>query len=256
MRTNTVKKALREGKVQYGCAFSSIPSPEVARILATAGFHWTYLDAEHGCFGIQTINEISRAAAEWNLCPIVRVADLQYSLVARALDNGAMGILFPRVESPDLLATAVSWTKFPPRGIRGFGLSPTHVGVEYEGVTIPQIIAHMNENIMVVLQIETRTAVERRDELLAVPGVDVVMVGPADLSTSLGVPGDFFHPTMEDAISKIRDSAIAHGVVPGIQCRAIDLARHWKEQGMLFLGCGAETSFLLNGAKSVIQGLS
>src|SRR3970040_1510138 len=96
MRKNTVLQALREGKVQYGCAFSSIPSPEVARILATAGFHWTYLDTAHGYFGIETVNDICRAAAEWNLCPIVRVPDLQYSLVGRALDNGAVGILFPR----------------------------------------------------------------------------------------------------------------------------------------------------------------
>lgn len=253
MRINYVKKALQRGEVQYGCSFSHLASPEIARMLATVGFHWTYVDAEHGGFGIEMVGAICRAAVEWNLCPIVRVADLQYSLIARSLDNGAMGVLFPRVESPELLAKAVSWTKYPPAGVRGFGLSATQL--EYDTVTIPDAIEHINENVMVVLQIETRTAVERCDELLSVPGIDAVMVGPVDLSTSFGIPGNFLHPTMEEAISKIRDSCLAHGIAPGIQTRTVELAVHWKRQGMRFVGCGSEAVFLINGASSVIESL-
>jgi 2-keto-3-deoxy-L-rhamnonate aldolase RhmA len=254
MRVNNVKEALAEGKVQLGCAFAQFRSPEVARILAVAGFHWTYLDAEHGNFDIETIQDICRAATDTGLCPIVRVADLQYSLIARALDNGAMGIIFPRVESPELLERAVSWTKFPPAGVRGFGLTPTQV--EYEPVTIPQIAEHVNANTLVVLQIETELAVERRDELLSVPGIDAVMVGPVDLSISLGVPGDFFHAKMVAAMEKIRDSCIQHGVTPGTQTRTLELAKFWKERGMRFLGCGAETGMLMQGAKAIVAGLS
>ncbi len=253
MHVNTVKQALKQGKVQLGCAFNTLRIPEVARILATAGFDWTYLDTEHGNFGIETVQELCRASTDTGLVPLVRVADLQYSLIARALDNGAMGIIFPRVESPEILATAISWMKFPPVGVRGFGLTPTHV--EYEKATIPEIAEHVNDNTLVVLQIETQLAVDRRDELLGVGGVDVVMIGPVDLSISLGVPGDFFNPKMEEAIGKIRDSCLAHGVIPGIQTRPIDLAKHWRDQGFLFVGCGAETGMLLNGAKSIVQGL-
>jgi 2-dehydro-3-deoxyglucarate aldolase/4-hydroxy-2-oxoheptanedioate aldolase len=165
-----------------------------------------------------------------------------------------MGIIFPRVESPELLAQAVSWTKFPPVGIRGFGLTPSHV--EYENATIAQIKEHVNENTLVVLQIETVLAVERRDELLSVPGIDAVMIGPVDLSISLGVPGDFFHPKMVEAMEKIRDSCLAHGVAPGTQTRAVDLAKFWKERGLLFLGSGAETGMLMQGAKAVVSALS
>jgi 2-keto-3-deoxy-L-rhamnonate aldolase RhmA len=254
MRINKVKKALAEGKVQLGCAFAQFRCPEVARILGKAGFHWTYLDTEHGNFNIETVQDICRAAIEWDVCPIVRVADLQYALIARALDNGAMGIIFPRVESPELLAKAISWMKFPPVGIRGFGLTPTQV--EYADATIPKIAEHVNENTMVVLQIETQTAVERRDELLSVGGIDAVMVGPVDLSISLGVPGDFFNPKMVEAMEKIRDSCIAHGVTPGTQTRTLDLAKFWKERGMRFLGCGAETGMLMQGAKAIVSGLS
>jgi 2-keto-3-deoxy-L-rhamnonate aldolase RhmA len=253
MRVNSVKKALKEGQLQLGCGFAQLRSPEVARILAAAGFHWSFLDGEHGGFDQETLQDLCQAAVAAGLSPIVRVAELQYALIARALDCGAQGIIFPRVECPEVLQRAVSWTKFPPAGIRGFGLTP--VQVDYERATIPQIIDHMNENVMVVLQIETKLAVERREELLSVPGVDVVMVGPVDLSISLGVPGDFQHPKMVEAMEQIRDSCIAHGVVPGTQTRTLALAKFWKERGMLFLGCGSETGFLWEKATETVGAL-
>jgi 2-dehydro-3-deoxyglucarate aldolase/4-hydroxy-2-oxoheptanedioate aldolase len=183
----------------------------------------------------------------------VRVADLQYALVARALDCGAQGVIFPRVESPELLERAVSWTKFPPMGIRGYGLSA--VQVDYEPLSFPQIIEHMNANTMVVLQIETRRALEAREELLAVAGIDAVMVGPADLSISLGVPGEFQHPKMVEAMEAVRDSCRKHGIAPGTQTRSAALARFWKERGMLFLGCSNDTGMLYERAVELVTQL-
>jgi len=250
MRVNKVKQALKQGKVQLGCALGQLGHAEVARILAHAGFDWTYIDTEHGAFGIETVNQLCRAASDAGLCPVVRVADLQYALVARALDNGAMGVIFPRVESPELLEKAVSWTKFPPVGIRGFGLTPTHV--DYEPVTIAQIAEHVNAHTLVVLQIETRRAVEACDELLSVPGIDAVMVGPVDLSISLGVAGEFFHPKMIETMERILECCLRHGVAPGTQTRTVELARFWRDRGMLFLGCGSETAMLMQGARAIV----
>src|SRR5579863_10125296 len=153
MRINTVKKALKEGNAQFGCNTSMLRSPEVPRILAAAGLHWTYLDSEHGGFDLETLQDLIRAANEAGLCPIVRVADLQYALVARALDCGAQGVLFPRVESPELLEKAISWTRFPPLGLRGFGLTAPHL--EYENISMADAITHINANVLVVFQIET-----------------------------------------------------------------------------------------------------
>ena len=192
MRKNTVKLALAEGKLQLGTGFGQLRSQEIATILAAAGFHWAFLDTEHGGFDLETVQDICRLAVMVGLSPIVRVADLQYSLIARALDCGAQGVIFPRVESPELLQKAISWTKFPPLGIRGYGLGP--VNVDYEKADFPQVIEHMNANTMVVMQIETRRALDMREELLAVPGVDAVMVGPADLSISLACPVNFSIP--------------------------------------------------------------
>jgi 2-dehydro-3-deoxyglucarate aldolase/4-hydroxy-2-oxoheptanedioate aldolase len=253
MRVNKVKQALKEGKLQLGCSVSMIRSPEITRILAAAGLDWTYLDSEHGGFDLETLQDMARAANDNGLCPIIRVAELQYALVARALDCGAQGVLFPRMESPEVLAQAISWTKFPPLGVRGFGLQPTHLN--YEMRTMPEIIAHMNEHVMVVLQIETVTAMNRVDELLSVPGVDAVMIGPADLSISLGVPGQFEHPTMIAAIEKIRDACLRHGVAPGIHVRFAKLAKYWRDNGLTFVSCNSEIGYLLEKAQETVAAL-
>ena len=184
MKKNQVKHALGEGRLQLGTSLSQLRSQDVVRILAAAGFDWTFLDSEHGGFDQETLQDLCRIAVKVGIAPIVRVADLQYSLIARALDCGAEGVIFPRVEDPALLERAVSWTKYPPVGVRGMGLGP--MAVDFESVTIPQLMDHLNREQMVVLQIETQRAVDAREELLSVANVDTVMIGPVDLSISAG----------------------------------------------------------------------
>lgn len=253
MRVNAVRQALKAGQVQLGLNFGQIRSAEIPRLLAAAGFHWAFLDLEHGHFDFGIVNDICRVAHLVNFCPLVRVADIQYSLVARALDCGAGGIVFPRMEDPKLLETALSWTKFPPAGVRGYGLMAPHT--DYEPHTFSGMIEHVNDNVLTVLQIESRRAVEACDEILSVPGIDAVMIGPADLSISMGVPGEFQHPVMIEAIETIRGSCERNGVVPGIQTRSVPQARYWKERGMRFIGCGSEIGFLFEKAKETASAL-
>lgn len=253
MRINPVKAALRQGKMQLGTNFGQMRSPEVARILKAAGFQWAFIDLEHGNFDLETVQDICRVATLIDFSPIVRVPDLQYHLVARALDVGADGIIFPRVESVELLERAISWCRFPPLGVRGFGL--TSMAVNYESATIAAMAEHINANVMVVLQIETLRAVEMRDELLSLPGIDAVMVGPVDLSISLGVPGEFQHPKMVDAMEAIRDTCLRRGVVPGTQARTLALSRFWRDRGMLFLGCNSEVGMMMEKAQEIASAL-
>jgi 2-dehydro-3-deoxyglucarate aldolase/4-hydroxy-2-oxoheptanedioate aldolase len=250
---NHVKKALAEGKVQYGTNFGQFRSQDVLKIFAAAGFHWAFLDLEHGGFDLETVQELCRIAPTVKFTPVVRVADLQYSLVARSLDVGAQGIIFPRVESPELLEKAVSWARFPPLGVRGFGLNAFHF--DHEPLTMPQMIQHLNEQTLVVMQIETRRAVEAREELLSVPGIDAVMIGPADLSISLGVPGEFHNPKVVEAMEAVRDTCISRGIAPGTQTRTIEMARFWRDRGMRFLGCSSDTGMLYDRAKELITKL-
>jgi 2-dehydro-3-deoxyglucarate aldolase/4-hydroxy-2-oxoheptanedioate aldolase len=158
------------------------------------------------------------------------------------------------MEDPRLLETALSWTRFPPAGIRGYGLGASQV--EYEPLSFNQIIQHVNENTLTVLQIESKRAVEARDEILSVPGIDAVMIGPADLSISMGVPGDFQHPIMVDAMEKIRETCESKGVAPGTQTRTLALARFWKERGMRFLGCGSDIGFLYEKAGETARAIT
>jgi 2-keto-3-deoxy-L-rhamnonate aldolase RhmA len=250
MLTNTVRQALKDGKLQLGAGVSQIRSPEVARVYAAAGFNWAFVDTEHGGFGIETVQDFCRVANLEGLAPIVRVADMQYPLVSRALDCGAQGIIFPRVESPELLAQAVRWTRFPADGVRGFGLGGTQLS--YQRHTFADVIAHTNANTLVVLQIETVAAFQAREELLSVPGIDAVLIGPADLSISLGIPGDFENPRMLQTIEAIRDSCLAHGVAPGIHLRSAALAKFWQPRGMLLLSFGNDISFLYERASELV----
>jgi 2-keto-3-deoxy-L-rhamnonate aldolase RhmA len=253
MNINRVKKALREGRLQLGCSFAQLRSPAVATILGKAGLDWCYLDAEHGPFDFGMLQDLCRASIAAGMAPIARVADVQYHLIARSLDCGAMGILLPRVESPEILTRAASWTFFPPVGVRGYGF--TQHNVDYEPVTIPQIIQHSNDNTMLVFQIETQAALDRRDELISVPGVDAVMVGPADLSISLGIPGQFEHPKLIDAIDKIIETCQRRHVAPGIHIRSLHLAKFWRDRGMRLLSTGGDALFLFDKASETVRAL-
>ena len=254
MKINTVKQALREGRVQLGTGFWQFRSPDALRVLAAAGFQWAFIDTEHGNFDLETVQDLARIAVRTGISPIVRVADLQYALVARALDCGAEGVIFPRVESPELLEKAVSWTRFPPVGVRGCGLSGFHF--DFEKASIPRMMQHANEQTMVVLQIETQRAVDACDELLSVAGIDTVMVGPLDLSISLGVPGEFQSPRLIETIERIIECCKRHGVVPGIQNRDVAVARFWRERGMLFLGCSNEVAMLYDRGREITSALA
>jgi 2-dehydro-3-deoxyglucarate aldolase/4-hydroxy-2-oxoheptanedioate aldolase len=218
-----------------------------------AGFKWAFIDTEHGGFDLETVQDICRVSQLAGLCPIVRVADLQYALVARALDCGAQGIIFPRMEDPRLLETALSWTQFPPAGVRGYGLQPSQV--DYEPLPFNDVIAHLNANTLRVLQIESVRAVEAREEILSVPGIGAVLIGPADLSISMGIPGDFQNPRLIEAVELIRDTCERKRIAPGIHTRTVALARFWKERGMRFLSCGSDVSFLWDKASDTAKSI-
>jgi 2-dehydro-3-deoxyglucarate aldolase/4-hydroxy-2-oxoheptanedioate aldolase len=252
-KPNSVKQALAAGQTQLGCNLGILPSQDVVKILAAAGFRWSFVDMEHGSYGLEDVREICRIAPSVNFCPIVRVPELHYSNVARVLDIGAGGVMFPRVESPELLKVAVSWTRFPPLGVRGFGLTPFQF--DFEPLSMPQMIEHVNANTLVVLQIETRRAFEARKELLSVGGIDAVMVGPSDLSISLGIPGEYEHPKLVETVEAIRDSCNELGIAPGIHVRSIKLAKFWRERGMRFLSCSGEALMLYERAREIVSSL-
>jgi 2-keto-3-deoxy-L-rhamnonate aldolase RhmA len=250
MKINRTRERLLNGQIVTGLALQQLRSAEIPRLLAAAGFDYLFVDTEHGGFDIETVQDLVGAANQAGITPFVRVCELRYSLVARALDVGAQGIILPRVENPELLREAISWTKFPPAGTRGFGVSP--LLLDYQARSLPEVIEHFNEQTMVIVQFETLTALERANELLAVPGIDVAMIGPADLSISLGLPGEFEHPKIVSVIEHFVSMCEQFGVTPGIHSRTPALAKGWLRRGMRLVGCGSEITLLLERAQNVV----
>lgn len=253
MRINRTLEKLKAGKTVLGCAIQCYRSSEIPRVLAAAGFDYFFIDMEHGGFDLETAQDMISTAVAAGITPVVRVAELHYSLVARLLDLGAQGIILPRVEDPALLEEALSWMRYPPSGKRGFGvLAPV---IDYEQHSMAAMMEHLNRNTLTVVQFETRLAMERADELLAVPGIDVAMVGPADLSVSLGVPGQFDDPGLLGTVEQFVAKCDARGVAPGIHCRNAALALPWLKRGMRLVGAGSEQGMLLERAKTCIADL-
>ena len=253
MPINHTQSRLRDGHSVFGCIFQQFRSAEIPRLLAAAGFDFVFIDCEHGGFDLETIQDVVRVSRLAGITPLVRVGELSYSLAARALDVGAQGIILPRVEEPELLREALSWMKFPPVGKRGFGLGPPQL--DYRTQSFAEAIADANASTLTVVQFESVKALDRAEELLAVPGVDVGLIGPSDLSISLGVPGEFEHPRLVEAVCSFIKVCNRRGVAPGIQVRNAALAKTWVERGMRFVGCGSELTLLFAKAQETVAEL-
>jgi 2-keto-3-deoxy-L-rhamnonate aldolase RhmA len=253
MRVNQTRERLARGETVFGCGLQCYRSPEIARTFAAAGFDYVFIDMEHGTFDLETVQDTIKVSLDAGITPIVRVGELLYSLAARLLDACAQGIILPRVEDPKVLEEALSWMRFPPVGKRGYGVNTTMIG--YETHSFPEIIEHQNRNLLAICQFETVTAMERADELLSVKGLDVIMVGPADLSISLGIPGQFDHPMLIETVDRLIEKCRRHNVVPGIQTRSVAMSKFWAERGMRFVGSSAEHALLLEKAKEAVAQL-
>lgn len=253
MRPNTTRERLKAGQTVIGTQIQQMRSVEPARIFGAAGFDFVWIDAEHGPFDQESLHDLARAVSDAGPTSLIRVAELSYALVARALDAGAEGIILPRANDVDQLREALSWTRFPPEGARGFGLGGAHLG--YRKVSPAEVIAHRNANTLAVAQFESGWAIDHADLLLQLPLVDVALLGPADLSISLGVPGQFDHPAVIAAGERLIAACGRHRVAPGIHLRAAPAAKAWLARGMRFVSVGSEHIFLLEKAAETLASL-
>jgi 2-dehydro-3-deoxyglucarate aldolase/4-hydroxy-2-oxoheptanedioate aldolase len=253
MRINLTRERLAKGETVFGSMLQAYRSPEIARTFAAAGFDYVFIDMEHSALDLETVQDMIHASLDAGITPLVRVCELLYSLIARLLDSGAQGIILPRVDDPKTLEETLSWLRYPPAGKRGFGVNPTMIG--YETRTMAEIMEHMDRNTVSVVQFETRAALERADELLSLKGLDIALVGPADLSIALGIPGEFENPKLISAVEKLIEQCRKYNVTPGIQVRNVALAKAWTARGMRFVGVGAEHVLLLEKSKEVVSQL-
>jgi 4-hydroxy-2-oxoheptanedioate aldolase len=243
---NRFKEALAAGRPQVGL-WSSLSSSYSVEVIAGAGFDWLLLDMEHSPNELESLLGQLQAAAPYPTHPVVRVPWNDMVAIKRVLDLGAQSLLVPYVSSAEEAAAAVSYTRYPPRGVRG--VAGTTRATRFGRIKDYATSAH--EEICLLVQVETAQALANIEAICAVDGIHGVFIGPADLHASLGHPGEIANaqvkPRIDDAIRRIR----AAGAAPGILTPSEADARHWLQCGALFVAVGADVGILARGAEAL-----
>ncbi len=250
---NLMKQAIKAGQNPIGTMIAEIRQPAVVQLLANAGFDFAIIDNEHGGFTIETIADLSRTAKYVGVTPLVRIPDVAYPYIAQVLDAGAQGVMLPRITEAAQVAEAVQCMKYPPVGRRGLALSRGHTN--FRSGSIPDAMERTNEETLLIVQIETRPAIDALDDILSLPGVDVALIGPADLSIALGVPGQMEAPALTEAIETMVAACRRHGVAPAIHMNDLALATYWAKNGMQVLSSNAETGLMMQAGRAVTGAL-
>ena len=217
-----------------------------SEIVARAGYDWVVADLEHGMAGETELLGQLVAVQGTPTAALVRVVSSERMRIARVLDLGADGVVIPRLETVGEMGEALSWMRFPPAGIRGVAAGTRGPGYG----TVPHAQLHtINERILGVFQVESAVAVAAAPELAAIDGVDVLFIGPADLSHDLGIPGEFTNPRFTDALDRVAAAARAHGKPAGILQQDAGEVSAYLARGYRFLGVGSDYGLVARGAR-------
>ncbi len=229
--------------------FLNLGSTAAVEIAAGVGFDWLLIDLEHGNGDFADLRGMLLACRRSASAPIVRIRSVDPDLVKFVMDSGAAGIMFPFVSTPQEAQRAVECMKYPPVGARGVAgiIRATDYGRNWKNY-----FAEANAHSLVVVQIETAAAVEAAESIAAVEGVDVLFVGPLDLSVALGCPGDFTQPHFIAALEKVIAACRVHGKACGILSRPEIVDQH-KQLGFQFLALGSDSGAVVSGLAETLK---
>ena len=247
---NPVTRALREGRVCVGACTLAFPSGGVGQLFAEAGFSWLYMDMEHSQLTYDGIRDICVASKLAGIVPVAGPTSLADHLVARPLDAGAMGVIAPHVQTADQAADVVRWSRYPPigsRGLIGFGDL-----TGFREVDTGEWVKAQNREVLVAVKIESVVGIDNVDEIASVPGLDAILIGPGDLSTTMGIPGQTKHPDVRDAILKMLAAAKRHGVAGGPHVGAPEEVASWAAEGATLMAYSFDAGMLLEASKQAV----
>ena len=253
MKTNPVRAKLNQGHPSIG-TWLTLPDPLAARMMAGVGFDWLTVELEHTPTNLETAATIFAIVSASGSVPLVRVPWNTGENIKRVLDTGAWGIVVPMVNSRAEAEAAVAAARYAPRGNRSIGGQLHAVNFETDPATY---YARANDEILVVLMIEHVKAIEAADEILSVPGIDVVFIGPNDLHHSLGKPPAFESDdaAFTDALAHVLKMAQKHQVAPGIHVADAAAAKRRLAEGFQFIAVASEAGMMLSKAREVARGL-
>jgi 4-hydroxy-2-oxoheptanedioate aldolase len=247
-----LKQRLASGAYLLG-PFVRIPDPAVTEILGYAGFDFMIIDTEHGPLGVHQAENLVRAAALAGTAPIIRVRENAESMIVRALDTGAAGVQIPQVNSAEAAKAAIAAAKFYPDGCRGVCRFTRNA--EYSHIPTPGYFPQANENELVVIMIEGAGGIREIDAILDVPGIDVVFLGPYDLSQALGVTGQVTHSKVLQTIESITKKARDRGIVVGSFADRPENVRRQRAMGIQYLSYCIDTGLIYESAKAAVDAL-
>ncbi|MBW2148658.1 MAG: 2-dehydro-3-deoxyglucarate aldolase [Deltaproteobacteria bacterium] len=245
MEGNAIKKRMQEGRPVFG-SWLAIPHAMTVEIMAGAGYDWLIVDFEHAPLDIQNGLAMIQAMRYSPASPVARVPLIDMAWVKRVLDIGFMSVMVPLIRTREDTEYAVSLAKYPPEGIRGAAASHRASGY---GAYTKDYLARANKEIMVIIQIENTESVANVKDIVSVPGVDCLFIGPMDLSVDLGVAGDFQHPRVLEAFRKVEEAAKEAGIPLGTLVGTPEDARKKVDEGYLFLGISSDVRHLAAGAR-------
>jgi 4-hydroxy-2-oxoheptanedioate aldolase len=247
---NPFKRALREKRTQIGM-WLALANPYTAEICATAGFDWLLIDGEHAPNDIPLILSQLQVLAAYPAHPVVRATTGNSVLIKQLLDIGAQTLLIPMVETAEQARDLVAAVRYPPRGIRGIGASISRVS---RWMAFPDYLADGEEEICLLLQVESRLGLDNVAAIAQVDGIDGVFLGPSDLAASLGHRGNPGHPDVVAAIEGAIATILATGKPAGLLTPDERLARRYLELGATFVAVGTEATLLANSVRALAKG--
>jgi 2-keto-3-deoxy-L-rhamnonate aldolase RhmA len=243
-----LRRRILSGETLFG-AWASLGSPGSAELVGRAGYDWVVVDMEHGnTTEAELLAHLNAVEASGSVA-LVRPQSGERLRIGRALDMGAAGVVVPRLDTLEQVREAVTFLRYPPAGQRGVALLTR--GARF-GTVNHAGVAALNDDIVGIVQIESPSALAAADELAAIDGVDVLFVGPADLSHSLGVPGQFSTDVYQAALRKVVEACRAHGKAAGILLYDHASFKPHLDLGYTFVGLGADVSFVNEGAKAAL----
>jgi 2-keto-3-deoxy-L-rhamnonate aldolase RhmA len=245
--TNFAKRKLAEKKLALGFGVNHLRGPATGMIAAAAGYDWLFIDMEHGAMSVDDATRISIAALSQGVTPIVRVCKDALFEGTRCLDNGAMGVVVPHVDTAEEAKVVADAYRYPPIGQRSWGGAPAQYG--YLAPNNAQAQKELNEAVLVSVMIETPQAVENAEAIAAVPGVDVLLIGTSDLTATMGISGQIAHPDVRRAYERVGAACAKHGKTLGMGGVYDETtAKDYIGLGAQFLLSGNDHSFLMAGA--------
>ncbi|MFW6038920.1 MAG: HpcH/HpaI aldolase family protein [bacterium] len=242
---------LRGGQRMYGTMLRLIRSSAIAPIARHAGLDFIMLDMEHGAYDWQTVADVALQAQAEGVAVMVRVPELSKHFVSGALDCGVQGVMVPMLETIDEAEALAAWAKYPPAGRRGLGSSGGHT--RYRKMTdVPAMVRSANEGTIAIAQIETQQAVENATKIAQVPGIDAMVMGPNDLSMSLGHAGDVTTAEQDRATRAVAAAAQRAGKIFGMHA-GTETLRRWADCDMRLVLNAIDDQILLNALRDLGQ---